>query len=121
VIPYVAVTAIKAKFGYDDALDAFGIHGVGGALGAVLTGVFAAEAWGGHAGVIGGNNHLFVENLIGVLAAAAYSIVVTFVLLKAIDATIGLRVSKDEEREGLDTTLHGEEGYHMGGATALTE
>ncbi|MGB8224379.1 MAG: ammonium transporter [Polyangiales bacterium] len=112
---------LKGRLGYDDALDAFGIHGVGGALGAVLTGVFAAEVWGGHAGLIGGNSHLFIENIIGVLAAGAYSIVVTFVLLKAIDATIGLRVSKDEEREGLDTNMHGEEGYHMGGATALTE
>ena len=112
---------LKGRLGYDDALDAFGIHGVGGALGAVLTGVFAAEVWGGHTGLIGGNSHLFIENIIGVLAAGAYSIVVTFVLLKAIDATIGLRVSKDEEREGLDTNMHGEEGYHMGGATALTE
>ena len=112
---------LKGKLGYDDALDAFGIHGVGGALGAVLTGVFAAEVWGGTNGLIDGNNELFIENIIGVLAAAAYSIVVTFILLKAIDATIGLRVNKDEENEGLDTNLHGEEGYHMGGAGALTD
>jgi len=112
---------LKGRLGYDDALDAFGIHGVGGALGAILTGVFAVEAWGGRDGLLGGNHELLVENLIGVLAAAAYSIVVTFVLLKLIDATIGLRVSKDEEREGLDTNLHGEEGYHMGGVAALSE
>ena len=112
---------LKGKLGYDDALDAFGIHGVGGALGAVLTGVFAAEVWGGTNGLIDGNSELFIENIIGVLAAAAYSIVVTFILLKAIDATIGLRVNKDEENEGLDTNLHGEEGYHMGGAGALTD
>ena len=112
---------LKGKLGYDDALDAFGIHGVGGALGAILTGVFAAEVWGGTNGLIDGNSELFIENIIGVLAAAAYSIVVTFILLKVIDATIGLRVSKDEENEGLDTNLHGEEGYHMGGAGALTE
>lgn len=112
---------LKGKLGYDDALDAFGIHGVGGALGAILTGVFAAEVWGGANGLIDGNSALFVENIIGVLAAATYSIVVTFVLLKVIDATIGLRVSNDEENEGLDTNLHGEEGYHMGGAGAMIE
>jgi Amt family ammonium transporter len=112
---------LKGKLGYDDALDAFGIHGVGGALGAILTGVFAAEVWGGANGLIDGNSELFVENIIGVLAAAAYSVVVTFVILKIIDVTVGLRVSKDEENEGLDTNLHGEEGYHMGGAGALTE
>jgi Amt family ammonium transporter len=112
---------LKGKLGYDDALDAFGIHGVGGALGAILTGVFAAEVWGGTNGLIDGNSELFIENIIGVLAAAAYSVVVTFVILKIIDATVGLRVSNDEESEGLDTNLHGEEGYHMGGAGALTE
>ena len=112
---------VKGTLGYDDALDAFGIHGVGGALGAVLTGVFASAVWGGTDGLIGGNSELFVENIIGVLAAAGYSAVVTFVILKVIDATIGLRVSSDEESEGLDTNLHGEEGYHMGGAGAFTE
>ena len=112
---------LKGKLGYDDALDAFGIHGVGGALGAVLTGVFAAAAWGGTDGLIGGNSELFIENILGVVAAAAYSVVVTLVLLKVIDATIGLRVSSDEEIEGLDTNLHGEEGYHMGGAGAFSE
>ncbi|MGB5703738.1 MAG: ammonium transporter [Polyangiales bacterium] len=111
---------LKSKVGYDDALDAFGIHGVGGALGAVLTGVFAAAVWGGTDGLIAGNSELFIENIIGVLAAAAYSAIVTIVLLKVIDATIGLRVSNDEESEGLDTNLHGEEGYHMGGAGALS-
>ena len=112
---------LKGKLGYDDALDAFGIHGVGGALGAVLTGVFAAEVWGGEKGLIDGSSALLIENILGVVAAAAYSVVVTFILLKVIDATVGLRVSKDEESEGLDTNLHGEEGYHMGGAGALTE
>ncbi len=112
---------LKGKLGYDDALDAFGIHGVGGALGAILTGVFAAEVWGGANGLIDGNSELFIENIIGVLAAGAYSVVVTFVILKVIDATVGLRVSNDQESEGLDTNLHGEEGYHMGGAGALIE
>ena len=112
---------LKGRLGYDDALDAFGIHGVGGALGAVLTGVLASAAWGGTDGLIGGNSQLFIENIVGVIAAAAYSAVVTFAILKLIDATVGLRVSNDEESEGLDTNLHGEEGYHMGGAGALTE
>ena len=80
---------LKGKLGYDDALDAFGIHGVGGALGAILTGVFAAEVWGGAPGLVDGSSALLVENIIGVLAAASYSAVVTFVLLKVIDATIG--------------------------------
>jgi Amt family ammonium transporter len=112
---------LKGKLGYDDALDAFGIHGVGGALGAILTGVFAAEVWGGTNGLIDGNSNLFIENIIGVLAAATYSMVVTFVLLKVLDATIGLRVNKDEENEGLDANLHGEEGYHMGSAGVFSE
>jgi Amt family ammonium transporter len=120
VVCYGAVL-LKSRFGYDDALDAFGIHGVGGALGAVLTGVFAARIWGGADGLLEGNQTLFIENIVGVLAAAAYSLAVTWALLKAIDVTIGLRVSNDDESEGLDVNLHGEEGYHMGGAGALSE
>ncbi|HSN83464.1 MAG TPA: ammonium transporter [Polyangiales bacterium] len=116
-----AAVMMKGKLGYDDALDAFGIHGVGGALGAILTGVLASAAWGGTDGLIGGNSNLFIENVLGVLAAAAYSMLVTFAILKVLDATIGLRVTSDQERDGLDTNLHGEEGYHMGGAGGLTE
>jgi ammonium transporter, Amt family len=119
-ICYAAVV-MKGKLGYDDALDAFGIHGVGGALGAILTGVLASAAWGGTDGLIEGNSELFIENLLGVLAAATYSMLVTFAILKALDATIGLRVTSDQERDGLDTNLHGEEGYHLGGAGGLTE
>ena len=119
VVCYGAVL-MKGRLGYDDALDAFGIHGVGGALGAVLTGVFAAAVWGGVDGLLEGNQTLFIENIVGVLAAAAYSFVVTFILLKAIDVTVGLRVSGDDESEGLDVNLHGEEGYHMG-AGSLAE
>ncbi|MDH3622968.1 MAG: ammonium transporter [Myxococcales bacterium] len=119
-ICYGAVLA-KNKLGYDDALDAFGIHGVGGALGAILTGALAAEAWGGENGLLYGNKSLFLENLLGVGVAALYSFGVTFIILKALDLTIGLRVSDDEESEGLDTNLHGEEGYHMGGSGALVE
>jgi ammonium transporter, Amt family len=111
VICYGAVL-MKARFGYDDSLDAFGIHGVGGMLGAALTGVFAAEAWGGKTGLLEGNVDQLVEQLIGIAAAGVYAGVVTFVLLKALDATLGLRVPVEAEREGVDVFLHGEEGYH---------
>ncbi|MGB5809489.1 MAG: ammonia channel protein, partial [Polyangiales bacterium] len=87
----------------------------------VLTGVLAAEAWGGTNGLLHGDSTLFVENVFGVVAAAAYSFVVTFIILKLIDVTIGLRVSDDQETEGLDTSLHGEEGYHLGGSGAMIE
>jgi Amt family ammonium transporter len=103
---------MKGKFGYDDSLDAFGIHGVGGMLGAALTGVFAAEAWGGKSGLLEGNTQQFVEQIVGIAAAAVYAAGVTFVLLKILDAAMGLRVPADSEREGVDMLLHGEEGYH---------
>jgi Amt family ammonium transporter len=104
---------LKGRFGYDDALDAFGVHGVGGAFGALITGVFASKAFNeaGNNGLLHGNGSLFVTQLIGVAAAAAYSAVVTFVLLKIINAVIGLRVDADAEREGLDATEHGENAY----------
>jgi ammonium transporter, Amt family len=105
---------MKSRFGYDDSLDAFGIHGLGGMLGAALTGVLAAEAWGGETGLIGGNVDLFVEQLVGIGAAASYAAIVTFVLLKGLDRTMGLRVSEEVEREGMDVPMHGEEGYHAG-------
>ena len=107
---------LKSRFHYDDALDAFGVHGVGGALGALLTGVFAKKVFnaGGADGLLAGNGALLVTQLIGVVAAGAYAAVVTFVLAKILDATIGLRVSADAEREGLDVALHGESGYEDG-------
>jgi Amt family ammonium transporter len=105
---------MKTRFGYDDSLDAFGIHGIGGMLGAALTGVFAAEAWGGKTGLLEGNSGQFVEQLIGIAAAALYAAVVTFVLVKILSAVMGLRVPEDAERDGLDPLLHGEEGYHAG-------
>jgi len=110
---------LKGKLGYDDALDAFGVHGVGGALGAILTGVFAAEAWGGTAGLLEGNTALFIENIIGVVAAGLYAVVVTFILLKILDATMGLRVDEDVELEGLDINLHGEKAYGPTGGRTL--
>jgi len=107
---------LKQRFGYDDALDAFGVHGVGGILGALLTGVFASKAWNpaGNDGLAAGNGDLFVTQLIGVGAAIVFSVVVTWLLLKIIDKVIGLRPSSDDEREGLDINLHGETGYSLG-------
>jgi ammonium transporter, Amt family len=104
---------MKEKFHYDDSLDAFGVHGVGGILGALLTGVFAMKVLNsaGNDGLLAGNAKQLGLQVIGVLAAGAYSAVVTFVLLKVIDKLVGLRPTPDDEREGLDHTQHGESGY----------
>ncbi len=112
-ICYAAVLA-KMKLGYDDALDAFGVHGVGGATGALLTGVFARAALnGGNAGGLS----LVGKQAIGIGAAAAWSAVVTFVLLKLIDLAVGLRVDQEVEHDGLDGALHGESAYATPGQT----
>ena len=101
-------TVLKHWLGYDDSLDAFGVHGIGGIIGAVLTGVFAVEAIGGTPGLIEGNPGQVVTQIWGILATVVYCGVVSFILLKVIDAVIGLRVSKEVEIEGLDINLHGE-------------
>jgi ammonium transporter, Amt family len=114
LVCYFACTTIKSQFGYDDSLDAFGIHGVGGALGALLTGVFASKAITGDAtqvGLLEGNIGQFVNQAISVAAAAGLAIVGTIVILKVLDAVMGLRVAQDEEIQGLDLSQHGEEGY----------
>ncbi len=107
---------VKNRFGYDDSLDAFGIHGVGGIVGALLTGIFASTAMNpaGFDGLLAGNAGLMLAQLAGIGAAAAFAGGLTWVLLKLIDATIGLRAPKDDEREGLDATQHGESGYSLG-------
>jgi Amt family ammonium transporter len=107
---YVSAVHMKRLFGYDDSLDAWGVHGVGGALGAILTGVFASNTInsGGKGWLIDGNAHQMLIQLIDVAATFVYCAVVTFVILKLIDWTIGLRVSRDVEIEGLDVNLHGE-------------
>ena len=103
------------RLGYDDALDAFGVHGVGGALGAVLTGVFATRAvWPGSTtaqGLIEGNPGQVVNQVVGIGASAVVAIVGTLVLLKVLDAVMGLRVTQNDELMGLDVSQHGEEGY----------
>ncbi len=106
---------LKAIFGYDDSLDAFGVHGIGGTLGAILTGVFATRAcWdiadGEKLGYLEGGDVLMGQ-VVAVLVTWGYSIVVTFILLKVVDLVIGLRVSESEEIQGLDLTQHEEEGY----------
>jgi len=105
---YLGATSLKHAFGYDDALDCFGVHAVGGAVGAILTGVFAIEQYGGTPGLIEGNVHQVWNQIVGVAVVIAYDAIVSFIIVKVIDATIGLRVDKDIEQEGLDLALHGE-------------
>ncbi len=108
IVCYWGCTGLKHMFGYDDALDAFGVHAVGGAAGAILTGVFAIEQYGGTPGLIEGNPGQVLNQVIGVAIVFAYDAVVSLILLKLIDLTIGLRVKKEIEIEGLDLALHGE-------------
>ena len=112
LICFWAVASLKRKLGYDDSLDAFGVHGIGGIVGALLTGVFVSSSFGG-AGLAEGmtiGSQVIVQ-LEAIGATIAYCAVVTFVILKIIDVIIGLRVEHDEEREGLDITQHGEQVY----------
>lgn len=112
VVCFYACTRLKSTMGYDDSLDAFGVHGVGGIVGAVLTGVFATSDLGATGGLL--ESHMIgqtVNQIISIVATAALALVVTFVLLKILDATMGLRVGQEAELQGLDVTQHGEEGY----------
>jgi len=109
---YLAVVA-KNKFGYDDSLDVFAVHGIGGTIGALCTGLFATAAIGGTDGLFFGNPGQFVTQLISVAAAWVYSFGVTFIILKVLDAIMGLRVSVEDEVQGLDLSLHGERGYTL--------
>jgi len=108
IICYAAVTWLKHALGYDDALDCFGVHAVGGAAGAILTGVFAIQAYGGTPGLIEGNAVQVVNQIKGVLVVAIYDAIVSLIILKLVDIFVGLRVSKEIEIEGLDVNLHGE-------------
>jgi Amt family ammonium transporter len=108
IVCYWGCTGLKHMFGYDDALDTFGVHGVGGAAGAILTGVFAVNEYGGTPGLLEGNAMQVVWQAIGVLTVFVYDAIVTLIILKIVDMTIGLRVSEEVEREGLDLALHGE-------------
>jgi Amt family ammonium transporter len=105
---YLGATSLKHAFGYDDALDCFGVHAVGGMVGAILTGVFAIEQYGGTPGLIEGNAHQVLNQVIGVAVVFIYDAVISLIILKIVDMAIGLRVDKDIEQEGLDLALHGE-------------
>jgi len=121
IVCYFMVTRVKSKFGYDDALDAFGVHGTGGTLGAILTGVFATNAINDALkdsagkvqplGLVDGHAGQVLNQAIGSGIAWVLAIVGTLVILKVVDATVGLRVTREEEIEGLDTSMHNEEGY----------
>src|SRR5437764_2205301 len=110
VLCYWGATGLKNALGYDDSLDAFGVHGVGGTTGAILTGVLAVSAVGGegHSGLIDGNAHQVLVQLYGVACTVVYDAIASLILLKLIDLVIGLRVDADTEREGLDLAIHGE-------------
>ncbi len=123
VICYLMVAKVKGKFGYDDSLDAFGVHGAGGTLGALLTGVFAssginavfkdAQGKALPVGLLEGNAGQLLNQLAGVAIAWVIAIVGSLVILKVVDLVVGLRVSEEEEIQGLDISQHGEEGYNL--------
>jgi ammonium transporter, Amt family len=101
VVCYIAATSLKHVMGYDDSLDAFGVHGIGGILGALLTGVFVSKE------ISGAEGSLLIQ-LKGVAVTVIYGFAASYVILQIIDKTMGLRVTEEQEREGLDISLHGE-------------
>jgi Amt family ammonium transporter len=123
LVCYLMVTAVKTKFGYDDSLDAFGVHGAGGTLGAILTGVFATSVVNnalkdasGKAlplGLVDGNVMQIANQAMGAGIAIALGAVGSFICLKVADLVCGLRVTSDHETDGLDLAMHGEEGYNL--------
>jgi Amt family ammonium transporter len=123
VLCYFMVSKVKGRYGYDDSLDAFGIHGAGGTAGALLTGVFASRAINpifkdssGNplpVGMVDGNAFQIVNQFMGVAVAWVIALLGSLVILKVVDMTVGLRVSEDQEIQGLDLAQHGEEGYNM--------
>jgi Amt family ammonium transporter len=112
VVCYFASTSLKRKLGYDDSLDVFGVHGVGGIVGAILTGVFSSATFGG-SGIDGTISSQVLAQMIGVIVTIVYCGSVSYIILKVIDKTMGLRVSEEQESDGLDITLHGERGYNL--------
>ena len=111
---------LKERLGYDDTLDAFGVHGVGGIVGMMMLGVFAQKLWNpaGANGLVAGGGAFFTVQLVAVVATVAWSCLLTYGLLKLVNALVGLRVQPDVEREGLDVNLHGEAGYAIGSTFA---
>ena len=123
VVCFLMVAKVKGLFGYDDSLDVFGVHGAGGTVGALLTGVFASQAVNaiykdthGNAlpvGLVDGNAHQLLNQLVGIAIAWVLAIVGTLVILKVVDVLLGLRVPAEQEIQGLDLSQHGEEGYNL--------
>jgi Amt family ammonium transporter len=123
IVCFLMVTVVKSKFGYDDTLDAFGVHGAGGTIGAILTGVFATNAVNDGfkdangkllpLGMVDGNTGQILNQAIGVLISWGLAIVGTLIILKICDVLLGVRVSPEDELEGLDISMHGEEGYNL--------
>ena len=114
LVCYLAVAKLKPAMGYDDALDAFGVHAIGGAIGAILTGVFVVKGLGG-AGLVEGvtmGKQVGIQ-IVAVLSTLVYDAIVTLILLKIVDVFVGLRVSEEAETEGLDIALHDERGYNL--------
>jgi Amt family ammonium transporter len=122
VFCFYMVTKVKSRFGYDDSLDAFGVHGAGGTIGALLTGIFASsvinpifkDANGNvlPSGLLEGNGHQLLNQCVGVAIAWVLGIVGTLILLTIVDKVVGLRVTEEQEIQGLDVSQHGEEGYY---------
>ena len=112
VICFFCATSLKRKLGYDDSLDAFGVHGIGGIVGAILTGVFAAPALGGFGSVTDIGTQVWIQ-FKGVAFTVVYTAIVTYVILKVLDAVMGLRVNEEEESVGLDLAQHNERGYNL--------
>jgi len=118
VVCYLMVSKVKKMFGYDDALDAFGVHGVGGTLGALLTGVFATKAVndlraGKPMGLVDGDAGQVLNQAVAVVIAVVLAVVGTLIILKVCDLILGVRVDRNQEIEGLDLSMHGEEGYNF--------
>ena len=113
LVSYFAIYYLKPKLGYDDALDAWGIHGMSGIWGAVATGIFAVPAIGGASGLIFGNVDQFIVQIISVIATMVYSFTISFILAKILNKTIGIRVDEKEEIGGLDSNLHNESAYNF--------
>ncbi|MBN2077215.1 MAG: ammonium transporter [Dehalococcoidales bacterium] len=111
IISYYAVVLMKEKLGFDDSLDVFAVHGVGGIWGALATGIFASESIGGVSGLIEGNIGQFGTQVISILVVGAFAFVLTLIIGKLVDITIGLRVTEEEETLGLDVAQHGERAY----------
>ena len=113
IVPYFAVAYLKPYFGYDDALDVFGIHGIAGIAGCLLTGVFADPSVNNASGLLYGNPSQLGIQALSIVVVGAYCAVMSFIILSLIKATIGLRVREEDELVGLDESLHGEKGYNL--------